>query len=115
MSQIMLEEVDSQLTQFIAQVRGGEEVIIMHNSTLVAKVVPINRELPVPLTGGFGSGKYALIYMADDLMTDDLDAKAILLPIEEAKKRPGYGEGKDDILYMADDFDAPLEDFKDYM
>ena len=25
------------------------------------------------------------------------------------------GSAKDQILYMADDFDAPLEDFKDYM
>ena len=37
-------------------------------------------------------------------------------PTEKPKElRPGFGSGKDDILYMADDFDAPLEDFKDYM
>lgn len=43
-------------------------------------------------------------------------AKLVPLPAEEPKpKRPGFGSGKDDILYMADDFDAPLEDFKDYM
>jgi hypothetical protein len=31
------------------------------------------------------------------------------------KPRPVFGSGKDAILYMADDFDAPLEDFADYM
>ena len=43
---------------------------------------------------------------------------AKLVPLPETStqpRRPGYGCGKDDILYMADDFDAPLEDFKDYM
>jgi len=41
---------------------------------------------------------------------------AKLVPyLHEKPIRSGYGSGKDDILYMADDFDAPLEDFKDYM
>ena len=30
-------------------------------------------------------------------------------------KRPKFGSAKNDILYMAPDFDAPLEDFKEYM
>jgi antitoxin (DNA-binding transcriptional repressor) of toxin-antitoxin stability system len=34
------------------------------------------------------------------------------LPSDEPR-RPGSAAGK--ILYMADDFDAPLEDFKEYM
>jgi hypothetical protein len=31
------------------------------------------------------------------------------------KVEKGFGGGKGLIAYMADDFDAPLEDFKDYM
>ncbi|AYL93995.1 DUF2281 domain-containing protein [Mucilaginibacter celer] len=31
------------------------------------------------------------------------------------KIKPGFGGGKGIIGYMADDFDAPLDDFKDYM
>ena len=31
------------------------------------------------------------------------------------KPRPLFGGGKNDIAYMADDFDAPLDEFKDYM
>jgi len=31
------------------------------------------------------------------------------------KPRPGPGVCKGEILYMAPDFDAPLEDFKEYM
>jgi hypothetical protein len=30
-------------------------------------------------------------------------------------RRPRFGSGKNDILYMAEDFDAPLDDFKEYM
>ncbi len=78
MSQLMLEEADSQLAQLIQQARTGEEVVIVHDSVPVARIVSLPEEEP----------------------------KAI---------RPGYGNAKDIILYMADDFDAPLEDFKDYM
>ncbi len=43
-------------------------------------------------------------------------AKLVPMPAEEPKpRRPGFGSGKDKLIYMADDFDAPLEDFKDYM
>ncbi len=31
------------------------------------------------------------------------------------KVEKGFGGGKGLIAYMADDFDAPLDDFKDYM
>ena len=31
------------------------------------------------------------------------------------KVEKGFGGGKGLIAYMSDDFDAPLEDFKDYM
>ena len=78
MSQVMLEEVGSELAQLVNQARSGEEVTIVCNSTPIAKIVPVTPEEPKTLRPGFGSGKYALIYMADD-------------------------------------FDAPLEDFKDYM
>jgi hypothetical protein len=30
-------------------------------------------------------------------------------------RRPEFGSAKKDILSMAEDFDAPLEDFKEYM
>ncbi|HEY9197044.1 MAG TPA: DUF2281 domain-containing protein [Mucilaginibacter sp.] len=32
-----------------------------------------------------------------------------------AEVKSGFGGGKGIIVYMADDFDAPLDDFKDYM
>jgi antitoxin (DNA-binding transcriptional repressor) of toxin-antitoxin stability system len=34
-------------------------------------------------------------------------------PPARKPRRPGSARGK--ILYMADDFDAPLDDFRDYM
>ena len=78
MSQVLLEDAAAQLHKLIDQARSGEEVVIVDDSTPVAKIVPVSAEKPKEL-------------------------------------RPGYGSGKDDILYMAADFDAPLEDFKDYM
>ncbi len=34
---------------------------------------------------------------------------------EKTKRKPKFGSAKGVILYMADDFDAPLEDFREYM
>ncbi|WP_309709063.1 DUF2281 domain-containing protein [Armatimonas sp.] len=35
--------------------------------------------------------------------------------LEVSAQKRKFGRGKDKILYMADDFDAPLEDFAEYM
>ena len=34
---------------------------------------------------------------------------------KSAHKCPQFGAAKNDILFIAEDFDAPLEDFKEYM
>ena len=34
---------------------------------------------------------------------------------EKPKRKPRFGSAKGLIIYMADDFDAPLEDFREYM
>ena len=31
------------------------------------------------------------------------------------RRRPQFGGAKNDILFIAEDFDAPVEDFKEYM
>ena len=38
-----------------------------------------------------------------------------LIPLMPAKPARKAGSAKGMVVYMADDFDAPLEDFKDYM
>ena len=82
MSQVMLEDVGSQIVQLVQRASSGEDIVIVRDSTPVARITALPEEQPK----------------------------------EQPKTiRPGYGSGKDDILYMADDFDAPLEDFKDYM
>ncbi len=78
MSTVLLEDAAGRLAQLIEQATRGEEVIIVGDNKAVAKLVPLPTEEPKP-------------------------------------RRAGFGSGKDAILYMADDFDAPLEDFKDYM
>ena len=78
MSLIVLDNTDSPLARLMDQTSQEEEVIVVRDHVAIAKVVPLSDDQPKTLRPGFGSGKYALIYMADD-------------------------------------FDAPLEDFKDYM
>ncbi len=78
MTYATLGDADSQLAQLVNQISKNEEVTVLRDHTAIAKVVLLPMEEPKELRPGFGSGKYALIYMADD-------------------------------------FDAPLEDFKDYM
>ncbi len=41
--------------------------------------------------------------------------KLVPVPEEAPRKRRQAGSMKGLIVYMADDFDAPLEDFKEYM
>ncbi len=78
MSQVMLEDVGSQIIQLVQRASSGEDIVIVRDSTPVARITALPEDAPKP-------------------------------------KRGGYGSGKDDLIYMADDFDAPLEDFKDYM
>lgn len=75
MSQIMLEDPDSQLARLVQQAGAGEDVIILRDSTPAAKIVSFVPEQPLS----------------------------------------HFGNAKDVLISMADDFDAPLEDFKDYM
>lgn len=110
MSQVMLEDVGSQIAHLVEQARQGEEVIILRDSTPVAKLVPLPEGKPdVKPVSHFGNAKDDLIYMADDF---DAPPKAEEKPEE---RQGGFGSGKYALIYMADDFDAPLEDFKDYM
>ncbi len=66
MSKVMLEDVGSQLARLVEQVRQGEEVIILRDTTPVAKIVPLPEEKTEERQGGFGSGKDDILYMADD-------------------------------------------------
>ena len=47
------------------------------------------------------------------IWTDDHQAVQIV-PIEPPKRRPQFGSAKG-LIEMADDFDAPLQDFAEYM
>lgn len=49
------------------------------------------------------------------LITDDDHLVAKLVPVTNGTASPKPGSAKDKIIYMADDFDAPLEDFAEYM
>ncbi len=52
----------------------------------------------------------------DDVVIVQGDRPVVkLVPVEPIKARPRFGSARGSILFMADDFDAPLEDFKEYM
>jgi prevent-host-death family protein len=48
------------------------------------------------------------------ILTQDGEPVAKIIPIARARKPRQFGSARGQI-HMADDFDAPLEDFKDYM
>jgi antitoxin (DNA-binding transcriptional repressor) of toxin-antitoxin stability system len=49
------------------------------------------------------------------LITRDEQLVAKLVGTAKPRKEPQLGTLKGTVLYMAPDFDAPLEDFKEYM
>lgn len=49
------------------------------------------------------------------ILTQNNAPVARLTLVEHDKPRPQFGSAKDVIVYMADDFNAPLEDFAEYM
>jgi antitoxin (DNA-binding transcriptional repressor) of toxin-antitoxin stability system len=50
----------------------------------------------------------------EDIYIDTDDQRAVqLVPVVQPKRRQ-FGSAKG-LIWMAEDFDAPLEDFKDYM
>lgn len=53
--------------------------------------------------------------MLDDMENDHLIEKSQLSKNGQKKKPLEFGCMKGLVLYIADDFDAPLDDFEDYM
>ena len=51
----------------------------------------------------------------DEVVIRDNGCAVKLVPVPQPERRPRFGSAKGIVLYMADDFDAPLEDFKEYM
>ena len=75
MAMVTLEEAQRRLPELIATTIPGEEILILQDDRVVARMVT---EYP-----------------------------------DRSPRHPG--SAKDLILYMAPDFDAPLDDFKEYM
>jgi len=49
------------------------------------------------------------------IITENNRPIARIVPAESEKKTPRLGTLRGTVLYMAPDFDAPLDDFKEYM
>lgn len=50
---------------------------------------------------------------AEVIIAKDNKPLVKLVPVSGGRRVPGTGKGQ--VLYMSPDFDAPLEDFEDYM
>ncbi|HEU0015761.1 MAG TPA: type II toxin-antitoxin system prevent-host-death family antitoxin, partial [Longimicrobium sp.] len=50
----------------------------------------------------------------DVILTEDGEPVAKIIPFRRAQGPREFGSAKG-LIHMADDFDAPLEDFRDYM
>jgi len=69
--------------------------------------IPANHRLTIDVPPEVPTGRAKIIFFPDSAGKE---------PVTEPKsgKRCGYGSVKGD-YWMADDFNAPLDDFKDYM
>jgi antitoxin (DNA-binding transcriptional repressor) of toxin-antitoxin stability system len=54
------------------------------------------------------------VFIEKDAGTDTQVVQLVAVP-KKSRRRRKAGTAKGLILYMADDFDAPLEDFREYM
>jgi antitoxin (DNA-binding transcriptional repressor) of toxin-antitoxin stability system len=91
MVQVTLEQANKQFAKLLEEVDKGEQVLIMRDDA-----PPAILSSAIPTTGTPLSG----------------------LPFRDLKpvKKPRqFGAGKGEVLFIADDFDAPLEDFAEYM
>ncbi len=85
MTQLSVEEAQGRLRELLQAALGGDEIVIGDNGHAV-RLVPVPDE---PRTNAEGE--------------------------KQLERRPRFGSAKGIVLYMADDFDAPLEEFKEYM
>jgi antitoxin (DNA-binding transcriptional repressor) of toxin-antitoxin stability system len=76
MAMVTLEEAQRRLPELIATTIPGDEILILQDDRVVARLVTEPRRDATP-------------------------------------RRPGSAKGS--ILYMAEDFDAPLDEFREYM
>ena len=79
MSAIAIEEAEGHLSEIVAKLLPGEEIILTRNDLPVARLIGASAPQPT------------------------------------AKPPRKLGTMKGSVLYMAPDFDAPLDDFKEYM
>ena len=86
---ISIEQAKAQLDSLIERSSAGEEVVITRDGRPVARVMPPAHTGP----------------------TEQAEATSPLP--SQSPRQPGWGKGI--ITYIAPDFDAPLDDFKEYM
>lgn len=102
MTTVSVEEAQSRLPELIDGLRPGEELVIVRDEKPVAALVG-RAERPTKRAPGSARGK--ILYMAEDF-----DA-----PLPESSRAEQFGCMRDVIGPIPDDFDAPLEDFREYM
>ncbi|MCF7959375.1 MAG: hypothetical protein K9M08_01420 [Pirellula sp.] len=103
MTIVTIEDAQANLKELIHQLSPGEELIITENQQTVAKLVS-----PVSMKPG--------LRPADEPdQTEPGNAKAFVSKPTPTSWPCEPGTAKDTKHWMAPDFDAPLDDFSEYM
>ena len=109
MIEVTMQEIEKNVLQLIQQAIAGEEVVILSNNLPVVKlsaIKAVNGERKPRLPG---SAKGLIRMVEQESAPPDTDTTT-------TKKRPPvFGSAKPYLIHMAEDFDAPLEDFAEYM
>lgn len=107
---VTLEDAQARLADLVAGLKPGEALVITRDAVPVATLttappVPPQRQPRVP---GSAKGTLTIISDDDEHLVDFAEYMAPAGPREL-----GFLSGS--VLYMAPDFDAPLDDFREYM
>lgn len=87
----------------MSQFRYSEMVIVMQQITLAVASQKLAELIEAAING------------EEIIITKDELPAVKLTPVISKKKRPPLFGSAKDLITISDDFDAPLEDFKDYM
>jgi antitoxin (DNA-binding transcriptional repressor) of toxin-antitoxin stability system len=86
MVQVTLEHARTHFAELLKEIDRGQQVLIMRDDAPPA--------------------------LLSSAMPQTRPASLDLKPVRKPRQ---FGAGKGEVLYIADDFDAPLEDFAEYM
>lgn len=108
MPTVTLEDAQARLADLVAGLKPGEAVVITRGTTPVATLTAASTPLRQPRVPGSAKGTLTIVSDDDEHLADFAEYMDPAGP-----RQLGFMSGS--VLYMAPDFDAPLDDFREYM